>query len=225
MSAARLTVVATVVCVPVLVLAAPAAKEPGRTYLDLQAHGTHKLADDSPSGMAGNNLANVPTGEKEFGGVKFRVGEKYLQLGSPNFKHEKPDKVEGIKVGRAFGKLHVLHATGYGSAAAGSFKHVPDDAVIAEYIVRYEGGETATIEVVYGKDVRDYWFTDRSPGVTRGKVAREGDSAAAKELNCKIRLYATTWENPKPGKRVTAIDFVRKSDTGAAPLCVALTVE
>ena len=85
-----------------LALAAPAAKELGRTYLDLQPQGTHKLADDSPSGMAGNNLAEVPTGEREFAGVKFKVGEKYLQLNSPHFQTEKPEKVEGIKVGRPF---------------------------------------------------------------------------------------------------------------------------
>jgi hypothetical protein len=183
------------------------------------------LVAAAPSGLAGNNLAGVPTGEREFGGVKFKVGEKYLQLGSPMFKDERPDKIEGVKVGRSFAKLHILHATGYGSSAAGTPKHVPDDTVIAEYRVRYEGGETATIEVVYGKDVRDYWFSDRSPGVSRGTVAWEGDSDAAKRLNCRIRLYKTTWENPKPGKRVTAIDFVRAKDNPAAPLCVALTVE
>ena len=208
-----------------LALAAPGPKELGRTYLDLQPLGTHKLADDSPSGMAGNNLAEVPTGEREFAGVKFKVGEKYLQLNSPHFPTAKPDKVEGIKVGRPFARLHILQATGYGSSAEGSPKHVPDDAVIAEYKVRYDDGETATIEVVYGKDVRDYWFTDRSPGVTRGKVAWEGDCDASKRLSCRVRLYRTTWENPKPGKRVKEIDFVRGKDTAAAPLCVALTAE
>jgi len=208
-----------------LATAAPAPKEGGRTYLDLQPQGTHKLADDSPSGMAGNNLAAVPTGEREFGGMKFKVGEKYLQLGSPMFKDERPEKVEGIKVGRAFAKLYILHATGYGSSAPGTAKHIPDDTVVGEYLVHYEGGETATIEVVYGKDVRDYWFSDRSPGVTRGAVAWEGECDASKRMNMKIRLYKTTWENPKPGKRVTEIDFVRAKDTPAAPLCVALTVE
>jgi hypothetical protein len=208
-----------------LALAAPAPKELGRTYLDLQPLGTHKLADDSPSGLAGNNLAEVPTGEREFAGIKFKVGEKYLQLGSPHFQTEKPDKVEGIKVGRPFAKLHILQATGYGSSPAGGTKHVPDDTVIATYKVRYDDGETATIDVVYGKDVRDYWFNERSAGVTRGKVAWEGDCEAAKRGGGRIRLYLTTWENPKPGKRVKEIDFVRGKDTAAAPLCVALTAE
>jgi hypothetical protein len=221
----RLATLVTIAGAAGLALAAPAAKDPGRTYLDLQPRGTHKLADDSPSGMAGNNLAEVPTGEREFAGVKFRVGEKYLQLNSPHFATEKPDKVEGIKVGRPFAKLHVLHATGYGSSPAGQPKHIPDDAVIATYTVRYDDGETARIDVVYGKDVRDYWFTDRSPGVTRGKVAWEGDCEAAKRLNCRVRLYLTTWANPKPGKRVKEIDFARAKDTAAAPLCVALTAE
>src|SRR4051812_15532117 len=158
MRTARLTALAAAFCVPALALAAPAPKEEGRTYLDLQPQGTHKLADDSPSGMAGNNLADVPTGEREFAGVKFKVGEKYLQLGSPHFATDKPDKVEGIKVARPFAKLHILHATGYGSSPEGQPKHVPDDTVIATYKVRYDDGETATIDVVYGKDVRDYWF-------------------------------------------------------------------
>jgi hypothetical protein len=224
MNVHRPAVFAWVAIIPVSV-AAPAAREAGHAYLDLQPHGTHKLADDSPSGTPGNNLAGVPTGEKEFVGVKFRVGEKYLQLGSPLFRDERPEKVEGVKVGRAFAKLHILHATGYGSSGPGSPKHVPDDAVIAEYVVRYDGGDTATIEVAYGKDVRDYWFSPRSPGVSRGKVAWEGDSEAATKQSMRVRLYLTTWDNPKPGKRVTAIDFVRKKDTPAAPLCVGLTVE
>jgi hypothetical protein len=208
-----------------LALAAPAAKDPGRTYLDLQSLGTHKLADDSPSGLAGNSLGEVPIGEREFAGVKFKVGEKYLQLGSPHFATDKPEKVEGVKVGRPFARLHILQATGYGSSPAGQPKHVADDTVIATYTVRYDDGQTATIDVVYGKDVRDYWFSDQSPGVTRGKVAWEGDCEAAKRSGMRIRLYRTTWENPKPGKRVKEIDFARAKDTPAAPLCVALTVE
>jgi hypothetical protein len=221
----RFALLATACITAGLASAAPAPKDLGRTYLDLQPQGTHKLAEDSASGLAGNNLADVPTGEREFAGVKFKVGEKYLQLGSPHFRTERPEKVEGIKVGRAFGKLHILHATGYGSSPEGNTRHIPDGTVIAEYRVRYERADTATIEVVYGKDVRDSWFDKDAPGVTRGKVAWEGDSEAAKRAGKRVRLYLTTWENPKPGKRVVEIDFVRAKDTPAAPFCVALTAE
>ena len=205
--------------------AAPAPKDPGRACLDLQPYGTHKLAEDSASGLAGNNLAALPTGDREFAGVKFQVGEKYLQLGSPHFRSERPEKIEGIKVGRAFKKLHILHSTGYGSSPEGSVRHITDGTVVAEYRVKYEGADTATIEVVYGKHVRDYWFDKDAPGVTGSKVAWEGDSDAAKRAGKQVRLFLTTWENPKPGKRVVEIDYVRAKDTPAAPFCVALTAE
>jgi hypothetical protein len=128
-------------------------------------------------------------------------------------------------VGRAFGKLHLLHGTGYGSSPEGTTRHIPDGTVIAEYRIKYEGGDTATIEVVYGKDVRDYWFDKDTPAVTRGKVAWEGESDATKRAGKGIRLYLTTWENRKPGKRVSEIEFVRAKDTPAAPMCLAITLE
>jgi hypothetical protein len=31
-----------------------------------------------------------------------------------------------------------------------------------------------------------------------------------------VRLYLTTWENPKPGTAVASIDFVKAKDTPAA---------
>jgi hypothetical protein len=221
----RITTILAALGTAALAPAAPAPKIAGRAYLDLQPLATHKLAEDSASGLAGNNLADMPKGEREFGGVKFQVADGYLQLGSPMFKQERPEKVEGIKVGRAFARLNILHATGYGTAPEGAARYIADGTVIAEYRVHYDGGDTATIEVVYGKDVRDFWFDKDSKDVTRGKVAWEGDSDAAKRANKRVRLYLTSWDNPKPGKKVIGIDYLRSKDTPAAPFCVALTVE
>jgi hypothetical protein len=221
----RVSVVVSIAVMVGFALAAPAPKDPGRTFLDLQPYGTHKLVEDSASGLAGNNLASLPTGDREFAGVKFQVGEKYLQLGSPHFRSERPEKIEGIKVGRAFRKLYILQSTGYGSSPEGSARHISDGTLVAEYRIKYEGGDTATIEVVYGKHVRDYWFDKDAPGVTSGKVAWEGDSDAAKRAGKQVRLFLTTWENPKPGRRVVEIDYVRAKETPAAPFCVALTAE
>jgi len=78
---------------------------------------------------------------------------------------------------------------------------------------------------VYGKNVRDYWSDKDAPAPERGKVAWEGDNDAAKRAGKRVRLHLMTWENPKPGKRVAEIDFVRAKDTPAAPMCVAITVE
>jgi hypothetical protein len=38
-----------------------------------------------------------------------------------------------------------------------------------------------------------------------------------------IRLYATTWENPRPGVEVLDLDYVSLGRTAAAPFCVAIT--
>src|SRR5262249_34268113 len=102
----------------------PKAKEPGPTFLDLTHPANHKLKDDCRSGRyPGNNLASLPAGTQTFAGVKFHVGDGLVQMGSDSVKG-KPEKVEGIKVGRMLERLHFLHATGYSA---------PDGTVIAKY--------------------------------------------------------------------------------------------
>jgi hypothetical protein len=57
-------------------------------------------------------------------------------------------------------------------------------------------------------------------------VAWKGDNGRAKQLDARIRVYQTNWENPWPNKKVTTIDYLSKKDeTVAAPFCIAMTVE
>jgi hypothetical protein len=216
------------------VLGAAPANDADRNfaYVDLKPHANQKLTDPFGSGREGNDLAGLPTGEQTFAGVKFKVGEGVVQLGSKLLKEERPDKVEGIKVGRKFVKLHILHATGYGNGSTigeegkeGDPLFVADGARIAEYVVRYEDKSAEVIPVVYGEDVRDWWYTDTSKGVKRGKVAWKGDNELGKSFGSKVRLYLSTWENPKPEKVVVGIDYAKAGDTPAAPFCVAITAE
>src|SRR5262249_49459042 len=138
-----------------LLVAAPAPSDSGPTYIDLAPHTNVKLADNFHSGdFPGNNLAKLPTGKQTFADVKFKVGEGVIQLGRRQVK-EKPDKVDGMKVGRLVGKLQSLHGTGYQAA---------DDPVIAKYVVHYDDKTTADIEVAYGRDLVDWWLiADRKP--------------------------------------------------------------
>jgi hypothetical protein len=160
---------------------------------------------------------NCPRASKKLAGVKFKIGPGLIQLAGQNFP-TKPDKVEGIKVGQSFAKLHILHATGWGFQA-------PDNTVIGKYIVHYKDRTKQTIEIVQGKDVRDWWVYGNTPGVSRGKVAWLGLNAQARKRNAKIRLYLMSWKNPHPKKEVTAIDYLSTKTTPAAPFCVAITVE
>jgi hypothetical protein len=205
-----------------IVLAAPAPKSDGLTYIDLQSKANQKLADDVGGRTPNNTLAEVPIGEQTLAGVKFRIDKKYIQLNSPLLKEPKPEKVEGITVGRKLNKLHLLHSTIFGNANP----KVEDGTVIAEYKVNYDDGTAATIKMKYGEDVRDWWYVKDSPkSETSEKVAWEGENEATKPQGRGIRLYLTTWKNPNSSKKVTSIDFVRNADTQASPLCVAITAE
>ena len=96
--------------------------------------------------------------------------------------------------------------------------------MIGEYKVHYDDKSVETIPIVYGKDVRDWFDWDQSKPVTHGKVAWTGENARAKELNLKLRLYVTTWQNPHPDKRVVHIDY-SSTNTACAPFCLAITAE
>ena len=130
---------------------------------------------------------------------------------------DKPKEFKDIKVGRTLKKLHFLQACGYDTE---------DDTVIGKYVVHYDDKSTADIEIVYGRDVVDWWAYPDRKAPTKGKVVWEGENEASKGFDAKIKLYLMTWENPKPDKKVETIDFVATNpDQPAAPFCVAITAE
>jgi hypothetical protein len=129
--------------------------------------------------------------------------------------------VEGIDVGQMFARLHILHATAW---------QVPDGTLIATYTIHYADKTRATIDVVYGKDVRDWWDAGDPRDTTRGKRVWQGRNDAIKGLarpNITIRLFLTSWENPQPRKKVVSIDYTAADmeKNQAAPFCVAMTIE
>jgi hypothetical protein len=200
-----------------LAVALSAAPAPDQviSFVDLQPKANQKLNEPFHSTTAGNTLEDLGKGEKKLTGVRFKIGASCIQLGSKMLN--KPEKVEGIKVDRFCVKLHILHACGWSD--------VPDGTVIGRYVLHYEDKKEETIEIVYGKDVRDWWFGPQDKEVDRGKVAWKGDNDPAKAANKRIRLYLTTWKNPKPEKKVVSIDYVSTKTTAGAPFCVAMTLE
>jgi RNA polymerase sigma factor (sigma-70 family) len=189
-------------------------------YVDLQHKANQKLTDRFGSGHEGNDLAGLPRGEQTFGGVRFQIGDGLLQLNSELLKEQKAEEIKGIQLGHTFARLHFLHATCYGNG-----KVVADGVVIGEYRLFYEDGDAEVIPVVYGRDVRDFWLTDKAEGDTRGRVVWTGDNDYARQSNCRLRLYLMSWDNPHPRKTPNRIDYVKPDGTPAAPFCVAITVE
>jgi hypothetical protein len=201
----------------------PAAPVVDCARIDLQKRGNHVLKEDFGNESNGNSLASLPAGDQVLRGIPFRIGPRMIALGS-EAKPERPTRVDGIDVNMLLTKLHILHATEFGESEPGTDHHIPDGTRIGHYTVHYEDKTHETIPVVYGADVRDWWFNSRSASPTRSKVAWEGANDFSTGLGAKIRLYLTSWQNPKPTVRVTQIDYVA-GETVAAPFCVAISAE
>jgi eukaryotic-like serine/threonine-protein kinase len=202
-----------------------------------------------------NHLANLPVGLQRLGGVLFDVrGVVWLRPRFPRpndavFRamwHDFPERVDGVAIGRRFRKLHVLHAastySGFdafdptsmkGAVGSGAFDPPSMEgaggkpSVIAAYVLRFADGTQHEQEVVYGRDLRDWWWGGRgdpADAAERATVAWTGTNPVAEKYEAKLRLFLSTFENPRPEVEVASIDFVSKL-TLAAPFLVAMTVE
>jgi hypothetical protein len=195
-----------------------AADDTKLTYLDIQPQTNQKLSRDQGD-LEGNNLKNVPTGEQELGGLKFKIGESMIHL-KGEFEPDLPAKVAGIKVDAPFTKLYILHSTCHGAGMG----EQEEKSEVAAYVIHYADKSEERIPVLYGEDVRDWWFPEDSPGVTKGKVAWVGTNPPATDNSCKIRLYSKVWTNPNPDKKVETIDYESKN-TKCDPFLIGLTIE
>jgi hypothetical protein len=220
----RLTVL---VAALTLVSASASAQERKFVPLDLSSKANQKLTDKLHTGVDGNDLKELAVGEHTFAEIKFRIAEGLVQLGSKVLE-TMPGKVEGIPVGRKFAQLHLFHATGFGGGpnVPGTPWHVEDGTLIGEYHVRYDDNSTESVAIVYGEDVRDWFYLPDEKEPSRGKVAWRGANDRAAQVGAKLRLYVSSWKNPKPGQQVVSIDYVsKKTETVAAPFCLAITLE
>src|SRR6266704_531202 len=143
----------------------------------------------------GNNLASLPTGRQELGGVIFDVqgliqlqGQCWVKRG-----YDLPERVEGIPVHRACRRVHILHAnSGFGD---------PPGTTVASLVLRYTDGEQASLDIRHRENVLDFWaWRPATPTDTNTVVAWTGDSPATSRRGFGVRLCRTTFENPQPGK-------------------------
>jgi hypothetical protein len=210
-----------------LCLAVAYADETGKkfTFIDLKGQANHKLGDKDED-AEGDDFP-LAMSEQTLEGVKFEIGERVVLLGS-KVVQDRPEKIEGIKIGRKLSRLHILHGTAFGGGAnrPGTPFYVEDDSLIGVYQINYDDNSSESIAIEYGKDVRDWWFREDEKETSRAKVAWKGDNNLARQYSCRLRLYLTTWKNPKPDQKIVSIDFLgRKDETVAAPFCVAMTAE
>jgi len=167
---------------------------------------------------AANDLASLPRGVRRFGGIDFDVRGLIQLSGSAleSLGADFPREVGEIPIGRTCRKLHFLHGAGW-SALFGT--------PIGSYFIRYADGEEREVKIIYGQNVRDWWFPTTQPQLTPGAaVAWEGTNAASAPLGQKLRLYQMAWLNPRPDREVRSISFKTMMEK-PAPFLLAVTVE
>lgn len=194
-------------------------------YIDLQPQANRKLSENQGRGFEGNTLSSLPTGEQKLGATKFKIGPGLIQLGSQVLQ-TLPEKKTDIEVKKKLTKLVILQATcfGGGPIKEGDEWYIKDGTELGHYVVHYKDKSSETIPIIYGEDVRDWFYEDGEKETSKAKVVWKGDNDFATDVGCHLRLYARTWKNPKPDVKVMRIDFVgRKAETVGAPVCLAIT--
>ncbi len=117
-------------------------------------------------------------------------------------------------------------AAGCGTKPIRSVAHVGGTASPSGHL-RYADGSHHEHEAVYGRDLRNWWWGnqgDIEAEAERATVAWVGTNPVSERYEAKVRLFLSTFENPKPEVEVVSVDFVSKL-TPFAPFLVAMTVE
>jgi serine/threonine protein kinase len=192
--------------------------------VNLDSYYQAKIASASPHDRdKANNLAQLPAGRRILDGVRFNVAGVIEvacanDIAQTNDPYPYPASVEGIPVNRFCHQIHVLHGT------TGS---VDDQTLVAKLVLHYVDGTTADLDIIYGEQVYDWWFRGNGDPPLAGntKVAWTGENQSAKRKGYRIRVFKTSFINPKPGVRIETLDYVSALAPTSSPFLLALTTE
>jgi eukaryotic-like serine/threonine-protein kinase len=160
----------------------------------------------------GNYLTDLPPGKQRLGAVEFDVRGLIKLARNQAEKEQSPEMVEGIKVGRLCRQLHFLHATTW---------QLADHTPIGDYVIHYRDGGILKFPIVYGDHVRNWWVkNDPKRELAQGVEVWTGRNPFVGE----IRLFKSTWDNPRPHEEIATIDFVSLMKE-AGPFLVAITAD
>jgi hypothetical protein len=163
-----------------------------------------------------NSFAELPQGLTRLAGVDFDVRGVVQLAGAAAKKRDYPQRVVGIRVGRACRSLHALQGTREGEVSG---------TRIGRYMIHYTDGRQREWPMVYGQDVRDFWKKpDEAESAATLVEAWTGHNVDATAHGAIIRLFKATWKNPLPDVPIESIDF--ESDlTNCEPFLLAITAE
>lgn len=172
-----------------------------------------------------HDLSSLPSGRVGFGGVSFDV-RGVIQLRRAEASGglweqiwaQYPVQVKGIPVGQSCRQLALLLGTAHSAA--------PDTA-IGQLVVHYADGAKAVLDLVYGRDVREWCWdpqTREDESTDHGRVVWIGSNPIAEATGRQLRLYLTSRDHPRPETPITTLDFV-STLSPSAPFLIAITLQ
>ncbi len=165
-------------------------------------------------GLPENSLNALPTGILQFGDLAFDV-RGIVQVNSSSLKQAGgvfPQKIAGIRINQTCRELHFLHACGWKTA---------DGTKVGTYTLHYADGQTATIPLIYGEDLRD-WNADSDPSAELKRATVVW--SAINNGRRRVRVFQMAWENPRPEVEIRTLDF-ESAMSEAAPFILAITAD
>jgi len=200
----------------ILVLSSCGKKQP--QVLDLSAHYTDKF---DPPAAGAKSSGNV--GSLNFDGVPFQVGGRVIlfgkqKAGDAGKSHADYPDIIGVKVGRSFNELHLLHATEWPDV---------EGATIARVRLHYADGTSSDLDIGYGIHMRDWQRlqSEEREALTdsNSKVVWRGPGI--EKFKSSQRLFKSVLINPFGSKRVNAIDFVSADQIASYTLYAATVAD
>ncbi|HZQ47573.1 MAG TPA: hypothetical protein VFC07_11205, partial [Verrucomicrobiae bacterium] len=205
---------------------------PNATTIHLKPWLNAALTDslDGPANTNRNNLSDLPAGVHIFGGIPFDIEGRLQLMGRKLLDTPAvfPVRARNIEIARKCNRIHLLHgASGITPELTGTN--------IARLVVHYADGAQTRIPIVAGAHVLNWWgpiYKTTAPkkawnlSAPGSELAWTGENPCLKnqESEFSLRLYKSTFENPRPGVEIAAIDYV-SAGTDAAPFLVGLTLE
>ena len=191
---------------------------PGATMLDISPWYWERYITDTRTNM---ELISV-AGRQTFDGIPFQVdGRTHLySFGLATARHKGresfPDMI-GVKVGRTFDELHLLHATEWTDR---------EGEVIATVQFNYVDGTRQEFPIAYGVQVRDWQRMQTEEREIYNdpdtKVVWRGPGVP--EYKSTTRISKTRLSNPFPTKVVNTIDFRSNGRVASYNLTAATVV-
>jgi WD40 repeat protein len=194
--------------------------EPRFRVIDLSTH--HNAGLNETWHTEGSPLSSLGTGIQKLAGVDFDVWG-LIQVGAnASNGMAYPKQISGITVARQSDQLHFLHAAIHAGSAT-------NGAQIGSYVIHYADGQLREIPIRAGIELADWWTHSRETN-TQFTVAWTGTNEKSAQYQKSIRLFKTTWKNPRPDVEIASIDFLSRRNASpgraaAAPFLVAITAE